>query len=211
MPFFENKDIYEEILEFSKQQTIFNLLESGVDANFFEVVLEKLNSAVFAGGNVDDLIDDLKIYVTGNGEGVGALQRYVSQVSSDSITQFNATYNQTITQDLSIEWYKYTGTVIKGTRPFCNKFVNDYFHKKEVEKLGSSVNPLTGNGLSSELLKGRISGTNKSNIFINRGGWNCRHFFSPISARFVPKKDLLRNLNNGNWIPTTREKELLKK
>jgi len=211
MPDFPNKDLYSEILEFSKQQTIFNLLESGVDANFFEEIVERLNVAVFSGGNIDDLVDDLQQYVTGGKEGVGALQRYVSQVSSDSLTQFNATYNQTITQDLGIEFYKYTGTVISGTRPFCNKFVNDYFHKKEVESLGVGINPLTGTVLSNSLLSGRINGTNKSNIFINRGGWNCRHFFSPISERYVPKKDLLRNLNNGNWNPTERQIDLLLK
>jgi len=211
MPDFQQKDIYNEILEFAKQGATLNLLESGVDVNFLQPILEMLNSRVFSGGNIDDLIDELQIFVTGGNDGVGGLQRYVTQVSNDSLTQFNATYNQTITEDLGIEFYQYTGTIIAGTRPFCNRFVRDYFHQIEVEQLGSGKDPQTGNSLSSEdLLSGRIKGTNKSNIFTNRGGWNCRHFFSPISPRFVPKIDLQRNFNNGNWKPTDREKQFLK-
>lgn len=210
MPSFPNKTIYDEILEFSKQSAALNLLDTGVDVNFFEPILQQLNSNVFNGGNIDDLLDELKTYVTGGKDGVGALQRYVSQVANDSLTQFNATYNQTITQDLGLEFYVYTGTVIAGTRAFCNHFVNQYFHKKEVEQLGEGLDPITKKSLVSEnLIAGRMKGTNKSTIFIYRGGYGCKHFFSPISPRFVPKSDLQRNFSNGNWIPTNREKELL--
>ncbi len=211
MPEFKEKAIYDEILNFAKQKTILDLLDSGVDTNFFNLILDTLNANITNGSNIHDLVDELETFITGGKDGVGALQRYVTQVTNDSITQFNANYNQTITQDLGIEFYNYTGTVIAGTRPFCNNFVKDYFHKKEVEELGAGIDPLTGKTLSSEnLLEGRIKGTNSSNIFINRGGWNCRHFFSPISPRFVPKSDLQRNISNGNWSPTEREKELLK-
>lgn len=211
MPEFKKKDIYDEILNFAKQSTTLNLLDTGVDVNFLQPILDTLQSCIQIGGNIDDLIDELKIFITGGETGVGGLQRYVTQVTNDSITQFNATYNQTITQDLGIEFYKYVGTKIANTRPFCREFTGDYFHKKEVEKLGIGLDPLTGKSLASEnLLEGRINGTNASNIFTNRGGWNCRHFFSPISPRFVPKKDLQRNFKNGNWKPTEREKQFLK-
>jgi hypothetical protein len=209
MPDFTNLQLYDEILEFSKQSAALNLLEAGVDTNFTQKILEVLNSSVVSSGDIDDLIAELEQFITGGSEGVGALQRYVSQVSSDSLTQFNATYNQTITQDLGIEFYKYTGTKISDTRAFCVDFMQQYFHKKEVEKLGEAINPLTNKGLTPQQLKGRINGTNKSSIFINRGGWNCRHFFSPISPRFVPKNVLIRNVKNGNWQPNERETRLL--
>ncbi len=204
MPAFDEKSLYDEILEFSKQNAALNLLESGVDANFFNIIMDTLSKAVGNGDNVHDLIDELEIYITGGDEGVGALQRYVTQVTNDSITQFNATYNQAITQDLGIQWYKYTGTRIAKTRPFCIHHMNKYYHKKEVELLGSG-RELNGIPLSKNEKKGRIPGTNSSNIFINRGGYNCRHYFSALSTRFVPKKVLQRNVRNGNWNPTERE------
>jgi hypothetical protein len=208
MPDFQNKSIYDEILEFAKQQAALGLLDSGVDTNFLNPILETLNSSVVNGSNIDDLVDELNVFITGADEGVGALQRYVTQVSNDSLTQFNATYVQTVTQDLGIEFYKYVGTKISNTRPFCVHHVNQYYHKREVENLGVGIEP-TGKSMPQDEFKGRIPGTNKSNIFINRGGYNCRHQFSPISARFVPKEVLKRALNKGYWKPTKREKELL--
>lgn len=209
MPDFDKKKLYDDILEFAKQKTALQLLESGVDANFFDQILETLNSSVVSSGDIDDLFDELKVYITGGKEGVGALQRYVSQVANDSLTQFNATYNLTVTQDLGIEFYKYTGTKISDTRPFCVTFMNQYFHKNEVELLGQGINPYSGKVLTQDQLKGRIKGTNKSSIFTYRGGWNCRHYFSPISPRFVPKEVLRRNVRNGNWQPNERETRYL--
>ena len=215
MPEFNEKSLYLDILEFSKQSTALNLLESGVDANFFNVIMDTLSQGVSNGDNIHDLIDELEIFITGARSGteaktVGALQRYVTQVTNDSITQFNATYNQAITQDLGIEWYKYTGTKIATTREFCIHHMHKYYHKKEVELLGSGKE-LNGTNLSAAEKKGRIPGTNSSNIFINRGGYNCRHYFSALSARFVPKSVLKRNVKNGNWNPTEREIDRLLK
>ena len=211
MPFFKNKSFYDEILEFSKQKAILDLLGSGVDSNFLFPILEMLQSGVSSGSNISDLLDELKTYITGGDKGVGALTRYVTQVANDSLTQFNATYTEAITQDLGFEFYKYTGTIIDKTRPFCKDFIQKYYHKKEVEKLGDGINPLTNNSLTVIQLKGRINGTNKSNIITRRGGYNCRHYFSPLSTRQVPKKDLMRALKKGYWHPTEREIDLFLK
>ena len=211
MPNFNNKSFYDEILEFSKQKTILDLLDSGVDANFLQPILARLQSSVDTGANIDDLLDELRVFITGDGESVGALKRYTTQVANDSLTQFNANYTEAITSDLGFEFYEYVGTTIENTRHFCRDFSNKYYHKKEVEQLGMGKNPNTGNNLSSAQKQGRISGTNKSNIFTRRGGWQCRHFFNPLATRQVPKKTLQKALKNGYWTPTKREKELFLK
>ena len=206
MPVFNTENsFYLDILEFSTQQTALDLLDAGVDTNFLQPILNILNNAVNNGSSLDNLLDELNVYINGGGKGVGALKRYVTQVSNDSLTQFNANYSQAVTQDLGFQFYKYTGTIISDTRPFCSDFVNKYYHKKEVEKLGSAINPFTNSGLTSAQLKGRITGTNSSNIFTRRGGWNCRHYFSPLATRQVPKATLNRNINNGNWTPSKLE------
>ena len=205
MPEFENKVFYSEILEFAKQKSALDLLDSGVDANFLQPILNMLQSSVDTGANIDDLLDELKIYITGGDEGVGALKKYVTQVSNDSLTQFNANYSEAITSDLGFEWYKYTGTVITNTRSFCRDFVQGYYHRSEVELMGIGKNPLNGNNLTQKQLNGRIQGTNASNIFTRRGGWQCRHYFSPLSTRQVPQKDLRRAVKKGFWNPTEKE------
>jgi hypothetical protein len=212
MPFFNSSSpFYLSILDLAKQQTALNLLDSGVDANFLQPILSIIQDSISVGGNVNDLIDELNTYITGGDKGVGALKRYVTQVSNDSLTQFNANYNQAITSDLGFEFYKYTGTIIADSRPFCRDFVQKYYHKTEVEQLGMRINPFTSSSLTPPQLNGRIAGTNKSSIFTNRGGWQCRHYFSPLSTRQVPKATLMRNLNNGNWNPTEREIDLFLK
>lgn len=207
MPKFNNKSFYDDILEFAKQKTALDLLDSGVDANFLQPILSMLQSSVDTGANLDDLLEELKVFITGGDEGVGALKKYVTQVANDSLTQFNANYNQAITSDLGFEFYKYTGTIIKHTRPFCRDFSNKYYHKKEVERMGVGLDPVNNNALTSDQKKGRKKGTNASNIYTRRGGWQCRHYFSPLSIRQVPKSILTRALNKGYWTPTQRERE----
>ena len=197
-----------EILEFSKQKAIFNLLESGVDADFFFPMLNRLNTQVAQGGNIDDVISDLKKFITGTEEIPGALNRYVTQVMDDTLRQFSAAYTEAITDGLGMEFYKYVGTKIKFTRPFCVNYMNEYFHREEVEMLGNGKDPFTGGSLEGMgLTAGRIEGTNEINIFINRGGWNCRHAFAPLTPRFVPKLVLKRAVEKGYWKPSKTEKE----
>lgn len=208
MPTFNvNNSFYQDILELAKQTTAVDLLDAGVDTNFLQPILTKIQDAIVVGGNVNDLVDELQIYITGGTEGAGALRRYISQVSSDAINQFNANYNQAVTSDLGFEFYKYVGTVINDTRPFCKHYVNKYLHKKEVEALGDGKNPTTGTNLAQPMMNGRIKGTNSSNIFTYRGGWNCRHTFAPVATRQVPQSDLRRNIKNGNFRPSERELE----
>ena len=211
MPEFTNKSFYDEILEFAKQQTALDLLDSGVDANFLRPILEMLQSSVDTGANLDDLLDELKVFITGGDEGVGALKRYVTQVANDSLTQFNANYSQAVTQDLGFEFYKYTGTIIQNTRAFCRDFTHKYYHKREVEQMGVGINPITGNALTQQQRNGRIKGTNASNIFTRRGGWQCRHYYSPLATRQVPKSVLKRALNKGYWTPSERQIDLFLK
>jgi hypothetical protein len=211
MPDFQNKTFYDEIYEFAIQQTSYELLDMGIDANIVNPIAAQLQSSVDTGANVFDLLDELEIFITGGDEGVGALKNFTTQVANDALTQFNANYVQAIALDLDFEFYKYTGSNITTTRDFCRDFSNKYYHKKEVEMLGIAKNPMTGLNLSGKQLKGRKKGTNKSNIFRRRGGWQCRHFFTPLSTRRVPQKDLKRALKEGYWQPTEREIDLFLK
>lgn len=197
-----------EILDFSKQQVLINLLDSGVDINFINIIIEKLNDAVGTGLNLNDLIDELETLIVSTPQSKGLLQRYISQVASDSITQFNAVHTQILVQGTNIEFYYYDGTKIAKTRPFCATHQQKYYHYKEVQLLGDGKE-INGSSLSSEQLKGRIAGTNQSTIFINRGGWNCRHQFAPVSIFSVPKVVIQRALDKGYTSLTSKQKQVL--
>jgi len=200
MPKFNpDKALYSQILEFSKQSAIINLLESGVDANFTQVILDRLNSGT--GQEFSELLDELRLLIEGGTVGgtkrLGLLERYVKQVNTDALNQFTATYNTTISQDMGLSFYQYTGGLIKDSREFCVERAGKFFHKNEVDGWGL----IPG-------WQGRIAGTNPSNIYVNRGGWNCRHQIIGVLADFVPRDVIIRNVENGNFKPNKRITEL---
>ena len=222
--FNKDKSIYFELLEFTKQVTLVELLGSGIDVNFIGVIVERINLAITGGDNIVDLIDELDGLINGTTQittdkrvSKGLLDRYMSQVLSDSISQFAANYNQMLTNDLGFEFYLYAGNEIKSTRPFCSRYKMKYYHRKEIEDLGekSPTDPFTGLKLSTlsskenNLLAGRIPNTTPSNIFTRRGGYNCRHQWSAVSNRFVPKETLLRALEKGFFTPSPKERKKL--
>lgn len=196
------------ILELSKNKAIISLLESGVDVNFIDIIIDRLSQAVGTSTNINDLIDELQGLMVSTSTNKSLLQRYISQVTSDSITQFNAVHTQTLTQGTTIQFYYYDGTKIENTRPFCAKHQQKYYHKKEVELLGKGKE-INGSTLTSDQLKGRITGTNESNIFIYRGGYNCRHQFAPVSIFSVPKDVIQRALSKGFLTLTPQQKAKL--
>jgi len=101
MPEFNPNDpLFREIINFSKQSAVNNLLESGVEANFMQEMLDILKVGISTGAEYNDLLDELQVYTQGDGTSPGALERYIGQVASDAITQFTATYTHTVTQEL---------------------------------------------------------------------------------------------------------------
>lgn len=210
MPEFNTeKQIFDNITELAKVSALENLLESGVDANFIVPMIERLKVNVASGAAVADIIEEMRTYIKGDGKVLGTLRRYVGQVSHDSLIQYNRTLHTAIAEELQIEFYRYVGTRIRDTRPFCVRFLNDYFHKEEVAQLGRGIDPITGRPLSKELRQGRIRGTNASNIFTNAGGWRCRHEFTAVNTRFVPKEVLRKAVGKGYFSPTERQKQAL--
>jgi hypothetical protein len=82
---------------------------------------------------------------------------------------FNREYMQTITEDLGIGHYRYRGTKIAESRPFCVARAGKVYTKQEVEAWAALG------------WQGKMSGTNKTTIFSSCGGYNCRHLLQPIS------------------------------
>lgn len=212
---FENSK-YIELLEFSKGETLLALIEEGIDVNFIGVIIDRLNIAVSGQYSLEDLIQELDQLIQGTTAITsnkritkGLLERYTSQVTTDALNQYTATYTDLLSQDLKFQFYYYFGTKVKDTREFCLKYANKYYHRKEIEGLGlkSPEDPFTHKKLitlNPDLLNGRIPNTNPSNIFTRRGGYRCGHQWNPVSVRNVPKSTLIRNLENGNWKPSEK-------
>lgn len=200
-------DILREVEDFAIQNSLYNLLEGGVDVSFIQPILNQFNGAVGTGMNISDLIEELRVQTLGNDEVLGSLERYTKQVNKDALSQFNATYNQVLVQDLGLQFAQYIGGRKKDTRPFCNEFVGQYFHNEEIKLMGERINPITGNKLTGDMLNGRIKTTTASNMWVNRGGWNCEHFYAAVETIFVPKEVILRAVEKKYYTPTKAVRE----
>jgi hypothetical protein len=112
----------------------------------------------------------LRKFIEGTDTEKAFLNRYIKQVTNDSVMTFNAEYIQTIAEDLDVEYYLYQGTLIEDSRPFCVSRAGRYFTTEQVRDWG-------------DLGKwdGKNTNTNRTTIFIYRGGYNCRHQLWPVA------------------------------
>jgi len=161
-------ELYQAILRANVNLTKDALLGAGVKDNFSNAIRELLKANIAGVGDKGELRKILTQFIQGSEAEKPFLQRYITQVTNDSVMTFNQEYLNTISEDLDIEYYIYSGTIIKDSRTFCVARTGRLFTKEQVKSWGK-LGPW----------KGKIAGTNEKTIFIYRGGWNCRHTIWP--------------------------------
>jgi hypothetical protein len=166
----QNNPILGEALTQQATATTLELMTgAGVDANFTAQIQNIIKTWQTGKGNRASLNQLLRQAIKGDAKREARLSRYVKQVSNDSIEQFNRAYMETLTSDIDVDYWIYSGTTIKDSRPFCKARVGKAFTTKQVQSWAS----LTWDG--------KIPATNKATIKTYLGGYNCRHRLLPIS------------------------------
>lgn len=172
--------------------TVASLTDSGISANISDALINILRTNITSGGSYSDLAGQLLESLINTPSSKGILDRYVKQITTDGLHQFNRQYTQIVSADLGYEWYRYMNTDIETTRCWCDAMTDkDFFHVSELPEL------IKGHGLKCHgepvpiykktgLPYGMIEGTNAENVFIRAGGWNCRHSIQPVNIRQVP-------------------------
>lgn len=190
---FKPRPLLKAIRNQTIQDTAQSLTEQGIGANVSDGIVRILRTNITTGGSYADLGRELRNGLLNTGT-PGFLDRYTKQITTDTINQYSAQYNQIVSSDLGYEWYVYDNTDIKTTRCFCDAMTDQpYFHVSEIPRM------LTGKGLfckngkqrvriydKTGLPDGMIPGTNAENFLIRRGGYNCRHQCRPMNERFIP-------------------------
>jgi len=183
-----NKNVYKEILRSTVDLTKNSLLEAGINQNVINPITDILNQSITSGAQLAEMEETLRTVIIGDSSRLGNLERYTSQITRDALNQYSSNYNESISENLNMEWYFYSGTIIEDTRDYCKERAGKYFHKKEVQDVPSQW-------------AGKIPGTNSSTIFTYRGGYNCRHIYLPVLINVVPRNVIQRNIANGNYKP----------
>lgn len=195
-----NKQLYQLTLEGAKQLTRDSLLEAGINQNIIKPVEDILTQNITTGGTFENLLDQLRTEIKGDEERLGNLERYSKQIVNDTLHQFNATYNTTIGTDLGLVFIYYAGSLKKTSRPFCKKAAGKYYHIKEFADFGRQAKQGTTITFPSGATakdNGFVKATNEDNIFVYRGGYNCRHSIHYTDIDGVPDKVARRALKQG--------------
>lgn len=181
---FTTPQFIETLRQASIDNTKVALTEAGIRANVVDKAGEIIQTNITERAAFSSLIDDMRIFLTETPENVGALKRYTSQIVTDSLNVYTAEYNRFVSDSLDLQWFIYSGSLIKDSREFCKSLIKKQFvHKSEFGKVSR------GNFIPKPKdLKGLKPNTNAETLQINRGGFNCRHLLTPIAEEFVPKE-----------------------
>lgn len=190
-PKYKPDEVLNEIREQSIKAVVKALTEDGMRAGITDKLTNLLRQNITTGVSYLEMRNQLKEYIVTNESGIGALQRYVTQITTDALNQFSGQYSATIAQQLELSWYQYTGSNIETTRPFCELLTDKrYVYQAEIPdilkgKIDGETLPIND---KTDLPNGMIPGTNEKNFIVYRGGYNCGHQLRPVAESFVPKQ-----------------------
>ncbi len=123
-------------------------------------------SHVIGRGNIDELSAEIAGALVGHEDVRGRpLSVYSDTYAQDQIMQFHATANKAMGEQLEVDHWWYVGDTIDTTRPFCREHVGDTKTTDEWEDIGRNQS---------------WAGKSCSDIFVCRGGYNCRHHFQAV-------------------------------
>lgn len=193
-----NDKLFQEILRVTKRNAVSLFNDQAISQEYFEPLRISLTTSITSGASYKDTVESIRALTLGNSTAEGLVQSHAKTIARTSFSISDRAYTTQISQAYNIEFYKYSGSTIETTRPFCDSRHNKFYHKKEVEAWGD-LDPWAG----------WMKGTNSSTIFTNLGGWNCRHSLIPVSVFAVPKKDILRAIDKGFFKPDDKMIERL--
>lgn len=164
------------------QKTINNLTQQGMYKDFISPVREGLYRNIMFGATVGETEEFIKSQVISTKQKDSRLTRYVGQVATDALHQFDGSVNQVAKQSLKLNATQYVGSLIEDSRAQCMKWVGMSIIKDE--QLQEEIDwALSGGIYSNKKCSGMIENTTKDTFCINRGGYRCRHRAFPILVK----------------------------
>lgn len=182
---FSDKSLYNTLFQTSKKQAVELLSGAAVDQNVDEFS-KIINDAVSGSSKFTDMVQNIKDLIEGSETFEGRLASYSKQQARDLFAITDRKYTQIISEDFGIEFYEYSGGVIKDTRDFCLERVDQVWHFKEIQEWGNI-----------QQWQGRARGTDPSTIFALLGGYNCIHILIPVPRNEVPQEVIERAISLG--------------
>jgi len=163
--------LYQQILKQNQFNTIKLFDKVAVDAQLANNIRSQITAAISDNGKVAEVINGLRDYIGGSDVNAPALTRYVKTQALTAYGTADASYVVAVGKNEGIDKWLYSGGLVKDSRAFCVARAGKVYTTAEVLKWPEE----------EKQWQGMIVGTNASNIFAYRGGWNCRHILSPVT------------------------------
>ena len=97
------------------------------------------------------------------------LRRYASQIAHDSVMQFHGQFTVAKAKEAGLTHYRYTGTLVRDSRPFCRNMLNKTLTENEIRDIWNNQG---------------WQGKSTGDPFIVRGGYRCRHTWIPTNPEW---------------------------
>ena len=183
---FSDKTLYQNALIRSQRTALTALTDVGIEAAFLNPFQNYLTTAISGETSRGELEKAIRLFIQGNEQRLGRLDSYSGQIADDIFSVIDRSYTRIIAEDLDVQFYVSSGSVISDSRQFCVTRHNKYYHRDEVEAWGNLGQ-----------WDGKIPGTDPSTIFIYAGGYRCRHSILPVAISSVPKAVIERAESKG--------------
>jgi len=118
-----------------------------------------------AGRPFRDMVKDIRGKITGEVDVRGrSMSAYAGQIAHDSVMQFDGQFTVHKAKESGLKFFKYTGTLIRDSRPFCKTHVGKTYSESEIRSIWTS----------------NWAGKSSGDPFVVRGGYRCRHTWLPV-------------------------------
>lgn len=117
---------------------------------------------------VDEAIAKLQTQYASDRAG-NNLRRYASQIAHDSVMQFHGQFTVAKAKEAGLTHYRYTGTLVRDSRPFCKSMLNRVLTEQEIRDIWNTQS---------------WAGKSTGDPFIVRGGYRCRHTWIPTDPEW---------------------------
>jgi hypothetical protein len=156
------------MMEALKEQSNVTLADIGNTSQ--NKLISGVYDTVVGGSAFSELVDLIKNELTGLENMTGrSMTSYASGFAHDSLMDYYSTVNFRKGEQAGLKEYLYAGNIIKSSRAFCIARAGKVFDHKTVKSWE----------------KRSWKGKKEGNIFIVRGGYNCRHHFRPIKKEWI--------------------------
>ena len=133
---------------------------SSLSSQTMDKLQETFIDHVINGKSKDELINNIRGIVSGSVDRAGrSFASHAKTLAQDSLMNYYSVANIGVAKDAGVDKFKYYGSVITTTRPWCSGHVGKTYTLKQIQAFD-------GQGWA---------GKKPGSTMINRGGYNCRH------------------------------------